>query len=474
VPAVWTVRALFRQSLAGGAEEDVLRGTRAGLEAVRELLEIRKAEFSRRLQSGAAADTLDPAQLDPSERRLLQSSLAAAAPGEPVRVRLGGGDRLVARTPAAGGSRGGIVTEPLDPELVARAARLTDALRLAETLRRDRDSLARGLLMTFLSVYGVILLLVVILGLLVASRLTRPLGALGAGIDRLAAGDLTARADPAASGHLGRLFDRFNRMAERLGTQQEELVRLERLAAWRNLARRLAHEIKNPLTPIQLASQQVRDSYTGDDPAYRRTLEEAVEIVEEEVRALRSLVREFSDFARLPEPVMADCSVKDLVEDTIALYGEERVRFETPVDPAALRVRCDAGEIHRVLINLVNNALQAQEETGAEEPVVLGVARAPGGGVVFSVADRGPGVPRAERRRIFTPDYSTKTEGMGLGLAIVEGILRVHGGAVEVADRPAGGAMFRFTLTEVGTEAGGSPRPRRAPLDASLSRNHES
>ena len=172
---------------------------------------------------------------------------------------------------------------------------------------------------------------------------------------------------------------------------------------------------------------------------------EGTEIIEEEVRSLRTLTQEFSAFARLPEPKMRDTRLEEMLDDIVALYGDERVKYALQGEPEELTAHCDPGEIHRVLINLVNNGLQAQEESASTDPIeILGWRE--GALVVVEVRDHGPGVSPEMRRRIFAPDYSTKTEGMGLGLAIVEAIVRAHEGSIEVTSREGGGAVFRFDL----------------------------
>jgi nitrogen fixation/metabolism regulation signal transduction histidine kinase len=475
LPAAWTVRELVQRSFIGGAEEEILKGARAGLDAARDLLELEKGRFARRLRERAEVDTLSAAEIErlvPPQRRALERvPVAAGEPEEslleagPERIHLQGQELLVARLRLQDGSRVW-VAQPLPAELVQRARSLAESVRLVETLRRDREELVRGLVFTFLAVYGLLLALVVALGLLVGSRLTRPLRQLGEGIDRVAGGDLETRVDTASAGHLSRLLGQFNRMTERLRAQQQELGRLERLAAWRNLARRLAHEIKNPLTPIQLAAQQMRDAYPGDDPEFRRLLDDGVEIVEEEVRSLRTLVQEFSAFARLPRPRMRRTSVREILDNLTGLFGPDPLRCVLPEGTADLTVWCDPDQIHRALINLVANARHAQEEAGCSDPVEVTAYPRTNGFVAVEVLDRGRGVAPEDRRRIFAPDYSTKSEGMGLGLAIVEGIVHAHGGSVEVAEREGGGAVFRLTLParsraasdETAVETGPSPR----------------
>ena len=438
LPAALTVHALFQRSFESRLDPLVEESARAGLASTRELLNARKDAFPQRL-AGGSLDTLTAARvgaLPPRER----DTLRALAPGaEPQRVALMDGEALVVRLPG-----GDWAVDPLPAEWVDRARTLAESARLVETLQRERNPVVRSLVLTFLVVYGAILVLVLVLGLSFASRLTRPLDDLAAGIERVAARDWSTKVPEPKPGSLRPLTARFNQMVGRLRSQEEELVRLERQAAWRNLARRLAHEIKNPLTPIQLAAEQLQDAYPGEDPGYRALLAEGTAIIREEVASLRELVREFSQFARLPEPALRPTELDDVLAAAAGLYGREKLRV-----PGALpvrRVRCDPDEIHRVLINLVNNALHAQQETGQTVPVELHVEPPRDGLVEIRVLDRGPGVPADQRERVFDPDFSTRNEGMGLGLAIVLGIVRAHGGTIRVEDRDGGGAAFAFTL----------------------------
>ncbi len=344
----------------------------------------------------------------------------------------------MARAARPCGSRSGCPTRS------PRAAALERTSRLLGSLQRERASLQRGLEATFLVVDGAIVLAVLALGLWLTSRLTRPLADLARGIDRVAGGDLAARVPERGSAEVAELTRRFNAMTATLQHQHAELARLERVAAWRQTARFLAHEIKNPLTPIQLAAEQMRDAYTGDDPKYRRLVEESAAIVEEEVLAMRNLVAEFSQFARLPEVRPARADAAELAQELAGLYGEALAISLEPAGGVALW--CDRDAIKRVLVNLVDNALAAQASANVAAPVSLAITAARGGGARLVVRDRGPGVPDERKRRVFEPDYTTKRDGMGLGLAIVEQLVIDHGGGIEVTDAAGGGAAFTVTL----------------------------
>jgi nitrogen fixation/metabolism regulation signal transduction histidine kinase len=234
---------------------------------------------------------------------------------------------------------------------------------------------------------------------------------------------------------------------------------LQRIGAWQEFARRLAHEIKNPLTPIQLAVQELHRGYDGADPALARRIEDTHAIVSEEVATLRRLVGEFSAFARLPEATLAPADLASFVADNAraveALADEYRgddipaealqVQVEAPVGP--LPVRIDAMMLRRALDNLVRNALEALQPTAARRPGHVRVrALRERDRAVLEVLDDGPGIPEAERERVFDPYITTKAEGTGLGLPIVKKVVLEHGGEVACLDNPNGGARFRIEL----------------------------
>ncbi len=449
VPAILTARTLFRHSLDPMIQEETVEGLEAGLDCARRLLENEKESFASTITRGESLDTLTAAEidrLDPREQSALAALERLSRPAgriivPPERVPLAGRELLVARIETPGGEPVW-ATRPVSRELTEWAADLTAAHRLLQAVRLERDRYVRSLVATFMVVYGALIIAVLGMGFYLASRTTRPVAAMGNAIRRVSSGDLDARVPGSAGGEIGSLLRSFNEMIIRLGTQKEELARLERLAAWRQMARSLAHEIKNPLTPIQLAAQELRDAYEAKDPDYPRLLREATAIIEEEVRSLRTLVSEFSEFARLPEPQPAPIPAGEILEDVRALYGPERVSVR---DQGSAPLWCDHDQIRRALVNLIENALAAQSETGRTDPIEVSALTAAAGARI-RVEDRGPGVPPDRRRRIFEPNVTTKSGGMGLGLAIVESTIRAHGGTITVADRAGGGAVFEISL----------------------------
>jgi nitrogen fixation/metabolism regulation signal transduction histidine kinase len=328
------------------------------------------------------------------------------------------------------------------------------ALGLVRTLRQDRERILLSYVAPFLVVYGLLIVLAVVAGALLARRIALPLEQLAAGTQQVAAGDLTTRVQAAASGEMATLITAFNGMVERLAEQRRELVRLERVAAWRDLARTLAHEIKNPLTPILLAVQSVKDGYRGEDREHAALLGECEQIVSEEVESLRNLVREFSEFARLPQPQPVPGDLQVLVREMVRLYGEERVLWDGLTDP--LPALIDVAELRRALINLIENGLAACVEAERPEQVIL-TGRVAGNQVILEVRDQGGGIAPENLSRIFEPNFSTKKEGMGLGLWVVESIVTGHGGGIEVTSRSRSGTTFTLRLPQAEpVTAGGS------------------
>jgi two-component system nitrogen regulation sensor histidine kinase NtrY len=224
------------------------------------------------------------------------------------------------------------------------------------------------------------------------------------------------------------------------------LIRAQKVAAWREVARRLAHEIKNPLTPIQLSAERLRRHFSSAPAQSKALVEECTTTIVGEVESLKGLVDEFSQFARMPAPRTVPTDIDHLITDIIALYNGifTDVQIEQRFAPGVPLVRLDAEQVRRVIINLVDNAIEAMERRGrivVETQVdhANSVAR-------VVVADDGPGIPLAEREKLFLPYYSTKRRGSGLGLAIVRRIIAEHGGSIEVGDNLPRGTRFTIEL----------------------------
>ncbi len=224
------------------------------------------------------------------------------------------------------------------------------------------------------------------------------------------------------------------------------LIRAQRVAAWREVARRLAHEIKNPLTPIQLSAERLRRKLAALDQPQTDLVHECTTTIIGEVESLKNLVDEFSQFARMPAPRAVATDLQALLSDTLMLYDGlfSEVRFERRFAAALPLVRVDPEQMRRVVVNLVDNAIEATDRHGT---IAVETAHDPPNSLVrIVVADDGPGIPAEEREKLFLPYYSTKGRGSGLGLAIVRRIVAEHGGSIEVATNLPQGTRFTIEL----------------------------
>jgi two-component system nitrogen regulation sensor histidine kinase NtrY len=224
------------------------------------------------------------------------------------------------------------------------------------------------------------------------------------------------------------------------------LIRAQKIAAWREVARRLAHEIKNPLTPIQLSAERLQRHFAGAPGATRALVDECTSAIVNEVEALKGLVDEFSQFARMPAPRATPTDLHGLLDDALALYRGlfSDVEIRTHFATALPKVSADAEQIRRVIINIVDNAIEAVDRRGA---IDIETQHDAGNSLVrIVVADDGPGIPMAERDKLFLPYYSTKQRGSGLGLAIVRRIVAEHGGSIDVSDNVPRGTRFAIEL----------------------------
>ena len=284
---------------------------------------------------------------------------------------------------------------------------------------------------------------VVIIGLFVARRTARDLDQLVEGSLAAARGDLDHRVPVRSKDEVGAVASAFNFMMEDLKTSKEKLLIAERIAAWQDIARRLAHEIKNPLTPIQMAMDTLRKSYKKQHPEFGEILDESTATVLEEADRLKKIVAEFSDFARMPKPELARVNLNEIVKSSLALY-QDKVTLD--LAPELPELDADKNQLTQVLLNLVENARDA---LGDRADAKIAVSTRPGiDRALLVVEDNGPGVPPELKDKVFAPYFTTKQVkgGTGLGLAIVHRIVSDHGGRITISDAPGGGARFAIEL----------------------------
>ena len=231
-----------------------------------------------------------------------------------------------------------------------------------------------------------------------------------------------------------------------------DLLTAQRKAAWSDVARRIAHEIKNPLTPIQLAADRLRRKYRPEDEAEGEQFSEYLSIIGRQVDDIGRMVDEFSDFARMPQPVMKELSFAELAHGQVALYEAQKVDFYTDLDtdPDGGMVMGDAGLLRQALTNIIQNAIDSLSGAMVEVPQIRLALSVNDGQVCLAVSDNGPGFPKKDRASLLEPYVTGRDKGTGLGLAIVSKIIQDHSGELELADDDDGGAMVVIRLAQLG------------------------
>jgi len=480
IPVTWVVRDLLDRSFSVGLSTEMESGLESGAEAARAWLRAERKEFRRRCEALAVVrEDLSLAiargelpilpegfdvvhhqrgeQVEPvagdwiAPPALLEQALELApdgslAPPAPLALRGEDHSRLLALLPLGDPVTSRLILSRRVPsELETSFERIMDARQLQAGLRLERDRLRRGFLLPFLLVYLVLLVISLLAAGLLSRRLTQRLETLALGARRVGDGDWSARVPQEGRDEIARLGLAFNEMASGLDEQQRRLADLEKMAAWREMARSLAHEIKNPLTPISLIVQEMRDRYPGDDSEHSTFLAESGRIVEEEIESLRRLSREFSEFARTPEMHRVPADLAALLTDLARLYGSVPVRLE--IDETLTEFPFDPEHIRRVFSNLFENSLGAMAELPEADRGIEVLVAAAGDRVRVDFRDSGPGVPAELTERVFEPHFTTKGGGLGLGLALVRSVCTLHGGDARLVDTGAGaGAHFVIEL----------------------------
>lgn len=298
--------------------------------------------------------------------------------------------------------------------------------------------------------YGVAgggILLAIVFSLWIAARVSRPIEQLARAAEEVASGSWNARVPDSGNDEVGVLARSFNHMTEQLENQRERLVQSERVAAWRELARRLAHELKNPLFPLQLTVENLARARQLPTAEFDEVFNESTQTLSMEIGNLKKIIGRFSDFSKMPKPELERIDARDAVSRVRNLYaagGEDgpKISLVTEVEDAPMPLMADPELLHRALSNLVLNAKDAMPEGGT---VTISATNREQN-VEIRVSDTGQGMTPEECERLFTPYYTTKEHGTGLGLAIVQSIVADHAGTIAVESHERQGATFVITL----------------------------
>ena len=340
----------------------------------------------------------------------------------------------------------------LEAEFILARAYLTDRAQaeqistLYDFSLRTEGARATSFYRAYFAIALVVMLLALAIGYILARGVTKRIADLAQATERVAQGEYGFTVPVGGNDEITELTDGFNRMIDEVAQARDRIVYLEKVSGWQELARRLAHEIKNPLTPIRLAIQELRRRAPERDGRFRKLVDESTDMVEEEIGALTRLVDEFSRFAKLPEVMPAHVEVRHFLQDFLSAYNyfapDAQVSLDTPEGPVIAGI--DRVLMRRVMHNLVTNAIQAAGPGLAE--LRIRCTLVPKNRVQIRVEDNGPGIPDEEAHKVFEPYFTTKNTGTGLGLAIVKKIVLQHQGSIILDRSDAGGAAFVMTL----------------------------
>jgi nitrogen fixation/metabolism regulation signal transduction histidine kinase len=361
-----------------------------------------------------------------------------------------------------GGGAGVLVAASLLSSSMGKAASdLTSVMMMYRKIDFLKEPGKKALLV-FISLMVLLLagMSVVVSGNL-SREISRPLDELVEAAERVGSGDFDVKVHAAdGSKEIGQLVDSFNRMTDELKKTKKRLLEAERLAAWRNSARKMAHELKNPLTPLSLSLTRLKKR-SGAFHEERDTIMECIDAMEREVKNLLAVSQQFSRFAKMPAPRRAPCAPGTIVEQVARFYLAENPDIQWSNRCGDMQIMADREQLHRLFANLVKNAIEAMNGAGVIRVSTEMVTQTDGAGgagdddlsgrgrgsfMKITFEDSGPGIPRSNLSRVFDPYFSTKTRGTGLGLAIVRQIAVDHGGYVKASNRQGGGAAFIISL----------------------------
>jgi two-component system, NtrC family, nitrogen regulation sensor histidine kinase NtrY len=315
--------------------------------------------------------------------------------------------------------------------------------------RRSYVELKRRIRDSALLVGGGGIVLAILLSSWAAARVTRPVEQLAKAAHEVAAGNWNTQVEVSGSDEVGQLAESFNRMTTELLTQKERLVQTERVAAWRELARRLAHELKNPLFPLQLTVENLVRARMQSPQQFDEVFRESSRTLLAEISNLKAIIGRFSEFSKMPHPQLQPVQVNEILHGVAQLFqaqlqapGRKPIVCIFDLDNGLAPIPADPELLHRALSNLVLNAMDAMPNGG----MLTLRSRRDGDKVIIEVADTGSGLTREECERIFTPYYTSKQHGTGLGLAIVQSVVSDHGGRISVLSEPGRGTTFVIEL----------------------------
>lgn len=350
-------------------------------------------------------------------------------------------------TAAGGATYAVFLSVALPAGFDAQAQQLTGAIETFSQFEQLQAVFLRAIIVFYVFFSLPLLLLAVLVSFLLSDEIVQPIVNLEEATRRVADGDYSFRILSRSRDDLGMLVASFNRMVSELDRSRKKILQTEKVSAWQDIAQRLAHEIKNPLTPIKLSAERMLRKYNEGPEAFDRVFEPAVRSIISEVDSLNTMLSEFRNFSRLPEPQKQPVALRELIAEVIVTYAREgatAIHTEN-IDPA-LTVSLDPGQAKQVFANLFKNCMEAMEHAGTIYCRADLVKKGNSNYCRIQVQDSGPGIDPENHNKVFNPYFTTKKHGTGLGLAIVERIVFDHHGQIWFESEEGVGTTFYIDL----------------------------
>jgi len=339
----------------------------------------------------------------------------------------------------------------LDPNVIKYLQQTSEAVTFYFTVQESKTGIKITFAIIYLLIVSLLLFLSVIISINFSTRLTEPIINLIRASEKISSGNLNAKVPKIESDkEFEKLNENFNLMIDRLKRQQDKLLLTERHLAWENVARKLAHEIKNPLTPIQLSIDRIREKYlknSHDNNDFSKYLD----TITKQIHDIEHLVTEFSDFARMPKPIFKKNNLNNIVSRAVNLHelSETGIKFSYESNKNPSYINCDQEQINRVMINLLKNSIESINEKKLENPDFIGKInvdiKEDSDYIYLKVEDNGVGFDKIDKLKMLNPYFTTKIKGTGLGLAIVTKIINDHNSLIAF-NSTKDGAKVEITL----------------------------
>ena len=336
------------------------------------------------------------------------------------------------------------LTSALDKRIIVGAMSIPMIYRQAEVQREITETIA-----TVFTIYVVVFIIVVLTGIILAHQITKPLTGLLQATHQVSAGKLDVQIPIVAHDEFGQLIESFNRMTQDLKHSREKLVEAEKDAAWREMSRQIAHEIKNPLTPMKLSAQHIQRAYNDQAKSFDKILNKGITTIIDAIDSLSKTASTFSEFARFTKPHLAPNAVEPLLKECLNLfshYAQQNIVIQSHIDQNLPPILSDSHQLKRVIINILTNAVQSIKKEHGRIILVCKQNNQEANKIIITIRDNGSGIPESIKPHLFEPNFSTKSHGSGLGLAICKRAINHMEGTISIESEEEKGTLVTIEL----------------------------